>query len=98
MGAGSSFSTPQTSLDSSNGYVNAAEKTAAGNLQNAQLATVANRVNQNTPYGSLNYTKNADGSWTANQSLSQPLQQLTDTSLSGLQYSLQNPMYGINPG
>jgi hypothetical protein len=50
----------------------------------------------------LNYTQSFDANgnpvWTANQQLSQPLQNLTNTSLQGLQQSLQNPMYGINPG
>jgi len=88
---------------STNPYVQAAQATAAGNLANAQAATAANRVNQVTPYGSLNYTQSGTDSlgnpmWTATQSLSQPLQQLTDTSLAGLQASQANPMYGINPG
>jgi hypothetical protein len=85
-----------------NPYLDAAQQTTAGNLQQAQLATAANRVNQNTPYGSLQYVQGTDANgnptWTANQTLSQPLQQLTDTSLAGLQASQANPMYGINPG
>ena len=36
--------------------------------------------------------------WSANQSLSPQLQQLTTQSLTGLQNSLTNPAYGINPG
>jgi len=40
-------------------YSQAAQQTAQGNLQNAQLATQANRVNQSTPYGSLNYSQNS---------------------------------------
>ena len=87
---------------STNPYIQAAQATTMGNLYGAQAATQANRMNQNTPYGSLNYTQGVDANgnptWTANQQLSQPLQDLTNTSLSGLQQSLQNPMYGINPG
>jgi hypothetical protein len=87
---------------SSNPYIQAAQATTMGNLYGAQAATQANRINQNTPYGSLNYTQGVDANgnptWTANQQLSQPLQNLTNTSLQGLQQSLQNPMYGINPG
>jgi len=87
---------------SSNPYVQATQATTLGNLAGAQSATQANRINQNTPYGSLNYTQGVDQygnpTWTANQQLSQPLQDLTNTSLQGLQQSLQNPMYGINPG
>jgi hypothetical protein len=85
-----------------NPYIDAAQQQADANYANAQKATAANRVNQNTPYGSLNYTQgvdvNGNPTYTANQTLSQPLQNLSDTSLSGLQQSLNNPMYGINAG
>ena len=87
---------------SGNPYIQAAQATTMGNLYGAQAATQANRINQNTPYGSLNYTQGVDQygnpTWTANQQLSQPLQNLTNTSLQGLQQSLQNPAYGINSG
>ena len=86
----------------SNPYLQAAQATTMGNLYGAQAATQANRINQNTPYGSLNYTQGVDQygnpTWTANQQLSQPLQDLTNSSLQGLQASQANPMYGINPG
>ena len=108
MGAGSTFTqgaNPNTTnpyAGSTNPYIQAAQATTLGNLAGATQATAANRVNQNTPYGSLNYTQSVDQygnpTWTANQTLSQPLQDLTNTSLQGLQQSLQNPMYGINPG
>jgi len=101
----STLGTGQTSNPfqaSNNPYIQAAQATTLGNLAGAQSATQANRINQNTPYGSLNYTQGVDQygnpTWTANQQLSQPLQDLTNTSLSGLQQSLQNPAYGINPG
>lgn len=85
-----------------NPYLDAAVATQQGNLAGAQQATAANRINQVTPYGSLTYSQGVDANgnptWTANQQLSQPLQQLTETSLSGLQASQANPMYGINPG
>jgi hypothetical protein len=85
-----------------NPYLDAAQQTTAGNVQQAQAATAANRINQVTPYGSLNYTQGVDAygnpTWTANQQLSQPLQDLTSSSLAGLQASQANPMYGINPG
>lgn len=85
-----------------NPYLDAAIQTQQGNLAGAQAATSANRINQATPYGSLNYTQSTDANgnpvWTANQQLSQPLQDLTNTSLQGLQASQANPMYGINPG
>ena len=88
---------------STNPYIQAAQNTAVGNYQGATAATAANRVNQNTPYGSLQYTQtgtDAQGNpiWSANQSLSPQLQQLTTQSLTGLQNSLTNPAYGINPG
>lgn len=38
-------------------YVGQANATAAGNLQAARSQTSANRVNQVTPYGSINYTQ-----------------------------------------
>ena len=101
----STLGTGQTAnpyMNSTNPYIQAAQATTMGNLYGAQAATQANRINQNTPYGSLNYTQGVDANgnptWTANQQLSQPLQNLTNTSLQGLQQSLQNPMYGINPG
>ena len=39
-------------------YRAAAEETAAGNLEAAKYATQANRVNQNTPWGSLTWDSN----------------------------------------
>ena len=65
------FGKPQTVATPN--YSSAAEQTAAGNLKNAQLATAANRVNQVTPYSSLNYTQTTDANgnpvWSATQSL-----------------------------
>lgn len=62
-------------------YTGAANATAAGNLDAAKAAADANRVNQVTPYGSLNYTQdmsqagtNGQGGWTATQTLA-PAQQ-----------------------
>jgi hypothetical protein len=62
-------------------YTGAAQATAAGNLDAARAATAANRVNQVTPYGSLNYAvtgKDPYGNptWTATTSLSPDQQQL----------------------
>jgi len=64
-------------------YTGAAQATAAGNLQAAQTATAANRVNQVTPYGSLNYSQNGldqqgNPIWTATTSLNNVGQQLLD--------------------
>ena len=56
-----------------NPYLDAAQQTTAGNVQQAQAATAANRINQNTPYANLSYTQSTDANgnpvWTANQSL-----------------------------
>ena len=94
-------------------YSSAAQQTAAGNLQNAQLATTANRVNQSTPYGSLNYTKSTDANgnpvWSATQSLAPELQGAFGSLASNIQNTYANPVnanidtsqlpsYGINPG
>jgi hypothetical protein len=64
-------------------YAGAARETAAGNLAAAQTATAANRVNQITPYGNLNYAETGTDSrgnpiWTATQTLSPAQQQLLD--------------------
>lgn len=71
-----------------NPYIQAAQATTMGNLYGAQAATLANRINQNTPYASLNYTRTLDANgnpiWTANQSLAQPLQ----TALGNIQGQL----------
>jgi hypothetical protein len=64
-------------------YAGAARETAAGNLAAAQTATAANRVNQVTPYGNLNYAETGTDSrgnpiWTATTSLSPAQQQILD--------------------
>jgi hypothetical protein len=98
------FGQPQTGqYTSTNPFVQAAQANAQGNIAGALQATAANRINQQTPYGSLSYQQtgtDAQGNpiWSANQQLSPELQQLTQSSLAGLQASQANPMYGINPG
>jgi len=95
---------------STNPYVQAAQQTALGNLAGAQQATAANRVNQQTPYSSLQYTQtgtdaNGNPIWSANQSLNPTLQ----AAMSGLQNKLATTagqgintsalaQTGINPG
>jgi len=73
---------------STNPYIQAAQATTMGNMYGAQAATQANRINQNTPYASLNYTQSLDANgnpvWTANQQLAQPLQ----TALGNIQGQL----------
>lgn len=72
-------------------YTAAANATAAGNLAAAQQATRANRVNQYTPYGSLTYQENPNGTWDQNMNLSSTGQQLLNADnqsalgLAGLQ-------------
>ena len=62
-------------------YAGAAQQTAQGNLEAARAATAANRVNQITPYGNLNYAITGEDpygnpTWTATQTLSPDQQQL----------------------
>jgi hypothetical protein len=64
-------------------YRGAAQETATGNLDAARAASAANRVNQNTPYGSLTYSQSGtdqygNPTWTANTSLSDVGQRLLD--------------------
>jgi len=64
-------------------YTAAAKETALGNLDAARAATAANRVNQYTPYGSLEYKVSGEdpygnATWSATQSLAPAQQQLLD--------------------
>jgi len=92
-------------------YTGAANQTAANNLAAARAATAANRVNQVTPYGNLNYTQSGtdqygNPTWTATQTQTPELQNLTNASIAQLinQYGSTPfsggnlPSYGINPG
>jgi hypothetical protein len=72
---------PAPSAPAAPDYTGAAQQTAQGNLDMARAATAANRVNQVTPYGNLDYTiTGADPygnpTWTAKTSLSDVGQQL----------------------
>jgi len=72
---------PAPSAPAAPDYTGAAQATAAGNLAAAQTATAANRVNQVTPYGNLDYSitgtdPNGNPTWTATTSLSDIGQQL----------------------
>ena len=50
------FGQPQTGqFNSTNPFVQAAQANAQGNIAGALQATAANRINQQTPYGSLSY-------------------------------------------
>jgi hypothetical protein len=64
-------------------YAGAAKETAAGNLEAARANIAANRVNQVTPYGSLNYNISGQDPYgnptlTATQSLAPDQQKLLD--------------------
>lgn len=72
---------PAPSAPAAPDYTAAAQQTAAGNLAAAQQATAANRVNQVTPYGNLDYAITGQDSygnptWTATQTLSPDQQTL----------------------
>jgi hypothetical protein len=72
---------PAPSAPAAPDYIGAAQQTAAGNLEAARAATAANRVNQVTPYGNLDYTQSGtdpygNPTWTATTSLSDIGQQL----------------------
>jgi len=91
-------------------YVGAANATAANNLKAAQAATAANRVNQYTPYGSLEYQQTGTDSqgnpmWSATQNASPLLNVAAQNSQANVasQYATpftggNLPSYGINPG
>lgn len=71
----------QQSAPATPDYVGAAQQTAQGNLDAARAAAAANRVNQVTPYGNLNYTQSGTDSygnptWTATTALNETGQQL----------------------
>jgi hypothetical protein len=64
-------------------YSGAARETAQGNVDAARLAVAANRVNQYTPYGSLEYTMSGEDKygnpmWSATQKFSPEQQKLLD--------------------
>jgi hypothetical protein len=72
---------PAPSAPAAPDYAGAAQATAAGNLDAARAATAANRVNQVTPYGNLDYSITGQDpygnpTWTATTSLSDVGQQL----------------------
>jgi hypothetical protein len=72
---------PAPSAPAAPDYQGAAQTTAQGNLDAARAATAANRVNQVTPYGNLDYSITGQDpygnpTWTARTSLSDVGQQL----------------------
>ena len=105
FGGGGGSSSPPAVPD----YQSLANQTAANNLKASQTATAANRVNQNTPYGSLNYSQtgtDAQGNpiWSANQSVNPLLQSGINNSLNNVSNQYASPFtggnlpsYGIDP-
>lgn len=88
--------TPNQFASSQDPYIQAAQQNAIGNLAGATTATAANRVNQSTPYGSLQYTQtgvDAQGNpiWSANQSLNPALQGTFNNLTSNLARTSANP-------
>lgn len=83
----------------SNPYVQAAQANAYGNLAGAQQAVAANRVNQETPFGSLQYNQTGvdaygNPTYTASQTYSPEVAQ----GLTGLTGQInQNIAGGFNP-
>jgi len=81
-------------------YTGAAQATAAGNLENLNAQTVANRPDQYTPWGSSTWTStpNSDGttSWTNNLTLSLAEQSALDSqqAIQQNQSSLAQTMQG----
>jgi hypothetical protein len=104
-GGGGGSSSPPAVPD----YASLANQTAANNLKAAQVATAANRVNQYTPYGNLNYTQTGTDSqgnpmWSATQTPSDALAPAVNNSLNQVTNQYSNgfnggnlPSYGINP-
>jgi hypothetical protein len=79
-----------------NPYLDAAIATQQGNLAGAQQATAANRINQNTAYGNLNYQQSgtdAQGNpiWSANQTLAPQLQGTFNNITGNLANTTANP-------
>jgi hypothetical protein len=74
---------PAPSAPAAPDYTGAARVTAEENVNAARLATAANRVNQVTPYGNLNYAVTGSDpygnpTWTATQTLNPTQQQILD--------------------
>jgi len=91
------FGQPQTGqYSSSNPFVQAAQANAQGNLAGALQATAANRVNQQTPFGGLQYQQtgtDAQGNpiWSANQTIAQPYQNAINSLSSQIQQNFAQP-------
>jgi hypothetical protein len=91
------FGQPQSGqFNSSNPFVQAAQANAQGNLAGALQATSANRVNQQTPFGGLQYQQtgtDAQGNpiWSANQTIAQPYQNAINSLSGQIQQNFAQP-------
>ena len=72
-------------------YAAAAQQTAAGNLQNSIAAQQGSMVNQNTPYGSLNYQQTGNWAGTNNPQYTSNIN-LNPTGQALLDYANQSAM------
>jgi hypothetical protein len=77
-------------------YTGAAQATAAGNLQQAQLASQANHPNITTPYGSSTWTQPTPTTWAQNITLSPAQQSLLDSSNSASQQYANLAQQGLS--
>lgn len=93
-------------------YAAAAKETAAGNLEQARLATKANRMTQINPYGKIEYTQDPldQDKWTQTQTLSPEAQdtinrqialsndyaQIAQTGLDKARSTLEDPSLDIS--
>lgn len=109
MGATSTFLSNASQFPTPTNPYQAATQTSAGNLYGAQSATSANRVNQSTPWGRLNYSQSGTDAYgnpvySATQSITPELQtaygNLTNAvnTSSGSSFNPNLPSFGINPG
>ena len=109
MGATTNFMNQMGQYQTPTDPYEAARQTTAGNLYGAQTATAANRVNQITPYGSLNYQQSGTDQfgnpiYSATQSIAPELQGAFGnlaqnvTQTTGQQFNPTLPSVGINPG
>lgn len=92
----SSFGQSAQQPVSTNPFTQAAQQTANANLYGAQQATSANRINQATPYGNLQYTQTGTDQfgnpmWSANQNLAPELQGAFGNLTSQLSSQTANP-------
>lgn len=109
MGATTNFMNQMGQYQTPTDPYEAARQTTAGNLYGAQTATAANRVNQVTPYGSLNYQQSGTDQYgnpiySATQTIAPELQNAFGnlaqnvTQTTGQQFNPNLPSTGINPG